>query len=213
LRKKAHIVENQSYRTGGTLLNYGAKTGFFSHYMERRGWKVTSLEKYHEERLFSLEMFHHRMFDVKEMESLQPETFDVITLWHVFEHCHNPHRLLERFYNLLRPNGILVMACPNICSTDARHYGPYWAAYDVPRHLWHFNPTSLNNLLHKHGFTMMHREKLEFDCFYISVLSERHKRHKMALLRGMLFGIHCWFISLTKRDKSSSLVYVFRKIR
>lgn len=213
LRKKARIVEDQSYRTAGTLLNYGAKTGFFSHYMEKRGWKVTSIEKYHEERLFSLEMFHHRIFDVQEMDRLHPETFDVITLWHVFEHCHDPHALLDRFYNLLRPNGILVLACPNICSTDAMHYGANWAAYDVPRHLWHFSPTSLNTLLHKHGFTMMHREKLDFDCFYISVLSEKHKNHKPAFIRGFLYGMHCWLTSLTKPDKSSSLVYVFRKRR
>ena len=83
LRKKARIVESQAYRTGGSLLNYGAKTGFFSYKMEKRGWKVTSVEKYHEERLFSLEMFHHRMIDVPEMDALHAGTFDVITMWHV----------------------------------------------------------------------------------------------------------------------------------
>ena len=102
LRKKVKIVESQAYRTGGSLLNYGAKTGFFSHRMEKRGWKVTSVEKYHEERLFSLEMFHHRMIDVPEMDALHAGTFDVITLWHVFEHCHNPHELLDRFYRCYR---------------------------------------------------------------------------------------------------------------
>ena len=213
LRKKASIVESQSYRTGGTLLNYGAKTGYFSHYMERRGWKVTSIEKYHEERQFSLETFHHRMYDVSEMDRLTPETFDVITLWHVFEHCYNPNGLLNRFYRLLRPGGILLIACPNICSTDAMHYGANWAAYNVPRHLWHFNPTSLSNLLNKHGFTLMHRQKLSYDCFYISVLSEKNKNSKMPFLRGMWFGMRCWFISLARLDKSSSLVYVFRKRR
>ena len=211
LSRKAHIVESQSYRTGGSLLNYGAKTGYFSHKMERRGWKVTSIEKYHEERLFSLEMFHHRMFDVPEMDRLHPETFDVITLWHVFEHCYDPNGLLDKFYKLLRPTGILIMACPNIRSTDAMHYGPYWAAYDVPRHLWHFNTTSLSELAHKHGFTLMHRERMPFDCFYISILSEKHKRHKMAFLRGILYGFHCWLVSLAHPDSSSSMVYVFRK--
>ena len=211
LNNKARIVENQSYRTGGSLLNYGAKTGFFSHRMESRGWKVTSIEKYHEERLFSLEMFHHRMYDVPEMDQFHNETFDVITLWHVFEHCYDPHGLLDRFYNLLRPNGILVMACPNINSTDAKHYGAYWAAYDVPRHLWHFNPTSLSSLAHKHGFTLMHREKMPFDSFYISVLSEKQKKHIFPFLRGMLYGLYCWLVSLVKQDKSSSIVYVFRK--
>ena len=211
LRKKVRIVESQAYRTGGSLLNYGAKTGFFSHRMERRGWKVTSVERYHEERLFSLEMFHHRMIDIPEMSSLHPGTFDVITMWHVFEHCHNPNELLDRFYELLRPGGILVIACPNIRSTDAMYYGPYWAAYDVPRHLWHFNPNSLSGLLHRHGFTLMHHERMPYDSFYISILSEKQLRHKMAFIRGMIMGLRSWRISLTKRGLSSSLVYVFRK--
>ena len=211
LLKKIRIVESQAYRTGGSLLNYGAKTGFFSYRMERRGWKVTSVERYHEERLFSLEMFHHRMIDIPDMGKLQAGTFDVITMWHVFEHCHNPNELLDRFYELLRPGGILVIACPNIRSTDAMHYGPYWAAYDVPRHIWHFNPNSLSGLLHRHGFTLMHHEKMPYDSFYISILSEKQLRHKLSFIRGMMNGLRSWRIALTKRGLSSSLVYVFRK--
>ena len=211
LHKKAMIVETQAYRTSGTLLNYGAKTGFFSYAMERRGWKVVSVEKYHEERIFSLQMFHHRMIDIPEMNQLKSGTFDVITLWHVFEHCYHPHELLDRFYELLRPGGVLIIACPNLRSTDAMHYGPYWAAYDVPRHLWHFNPTSLTDLAAKHGFTLMHHERLPYDSFYISILSEKHQRHKLPILRGMIHGFDSWLVSLTKRGRSSSLVYVFRK--
>jgi len=211
LHRKARIIETYAYRTSGSLLNYGAKTGFFSHRMERRGWKVTSLERYHEERLFSLEMFHHRMIDMSDLDNLHAGTFDVITMWHVFEHMHHPHELLDRFYELLRPGGVLVMACPNICSTDAMYYGPYWAAYDVPRHLWHFNPVSLAQLLHRHGFTLMHHERMPYDSFYISILSEKQMRHKMAFIRGMRVGLRSWWISLTHRSKSSSLVYIFRK--
>lgn len=211
LGKKARLVESQAYRTSGSLLNYGAKTGFFSHRMERRGWKVTSVERYHEERQFSLEMFHHRMIDVPEMDSLHAGTFDVITMWHVFEHCHHPHELLDRFYELLRPGGILIMACPNIRSTDAMYYGPYWAAYDVPRHLWHFDTNSICKLAHRHGFTLMHHEVMPFDSFYISILSERHMRHRLAFIRGMIHGLYSWCVSLTRRSRGSSLVYVFRK--
>lgn len=211
LIRKAHIVEKQAYRTSGSLLNYGAKTGYFSSRMERRGWEVTSVEKYLEERLFSLEMFHHRMIDLSEMESLHSETFDVITLWHVFEHSYHPGELLDRFHELLRPGGILIMSCPNINSIDAKYYGPYWAAYDVPRHLWHFEPGSICNLALKHGFTLMHRERLPFDSFYISILSEQHLGHKQAFIRGMMKGFHSWLLSSSRRDLSSSLVYVFRK--
>lgn len=211
LRRKARLIALQSYRNSGTLLNFGARTGFFSDYMERKGWKVTSVEQYHENRQFSLETFHHRMNDIQEMENFPPESFDVITLWHVFEHEYHPDELLDSLHRILRPGGILVMACPNICSTDALHYGPYWAAYNVPRHLWHFNPVSINRLTRRHGFILMHHESLPFDCFYISIMSEKNMGHKLAFIRGMMFGLHSWFVSLTKRGKSSSLVYVFRK--
>jgi 2-polyprenyl-3-methyl-5-hydroxy-6-metoxy-1,4-benzoquinol methylase len=211
LKRKEKIVKTQTYRTTGSLLNYGAKTGFFSHLMEKHGWKVTSIEKYHEERQFSMEMFQHRMIDVPMLYSLQPGTFDVITMWHVFEHTHHPDELLNKFYELLRPGGVLIMACPNINSTDAIHYGPFWAAYDVPRHRWHFNPSSLTTLAQNHGFTLMHHERMPFDSFYISVLSERNLRHRMAFLRGMIEGLYSWFVSLSNRGKSSSIVYAFRK--
>lgn len=211
MRHKAGLVTGLSYRNSGTLLNYGAKRGFFSSFMEKKGWKVTSVDKYHENRQFSLEHFHHRMYEMQEMDNFQPETFDVITLWHVFEHEYHPHELLDTLHRILRPGGILVMACPNICSTDALHYGPYWAAYDVPRHLWHFNPVSMERLARRHGFTLMHHEKMPYDSFYISIMSEMNMRHSMPILRGMAYGLHSWLVSLTKRGKSSSIVYVFRK--
>lgn len=211
LPHKARIVEKCSFRSEGSLLNYGAKTGWFSNYMEKKGWKVTSVENYHEERLFSLEMFHHRMIDVNDVDNLIPESFDVITLWHVFEHNHNPHKLLDTFHSLLRPGGILLMACPNIRSTDAMHYGPYWAAYNVPRHRWHFDSMTITNLASAHGFTLMHHERLPYDSFYISILSEKQMYHRFAFIRGMAFGFRAWMESTVHRGRSSSLVYVFRK--
>ena len=211
IKWKVRLVEKQSYRTNGTLLNYGAKTGHFSSRMEKRGWKVTSVERYHERRLLSLQVFHHRMIDLADMDRLHAGTFDVITLWHVFEHCYNPNELLDRFYQLLRPTGILIIACPNIRSTDSIHYGPYWAAYDVPRHLWHFNPGSISELAHRHGYTLMHHQRMPYDSFYISVLSEKHKRHRMAFIRGMIEGFKSWKISITRKSRASSVVYVFRK--
>ena len=211
LPRKARIVEKCAYRSEGSLMNYGAKTGWFSSYMEKKGWKVTSVENYHEERLFSLEMFHHRMIDVSEVDNLKPESFDVVTLWHVFEHSANPHKLLDTFHSLLRPGGILLIACPNIRSADALHYGPYWAAYNVPRHRWHFDAMSLTRLASRHSFTLMHHEILPFDSFYISILSERQMHHKLAFLKGMVFGFRSWMQSTVHRGRGSSIVYVFRK--
>lgn len=211
LRRKAALIEMFSGRNSGNLLNYGAKTGFFSSFMEDRGWNVTSVEKYHEERFFALENFHHRMITVADMQMLKPQTFDIITMWHVFEHNRNPETLLKRFHTLLRPDGLMIVACPNYTSADASYYGPYWAGYDVPRHLWHFTPLTITGLAEKYGFSLMHHEPLPFDSFYISVLSEQNAGHRFPFIRGMYHGLVSWLKSKTNRGRSSSLVYVFRK--
>ncbi len=211
LIRKANLVERYAYMTQGNLLNYGAKTGYFSNCMVRRGWKVTSIERYHEERVFSLEFFHHRMHDTNELQSLQPGSFDVVTMWHVFEHAHYPGELLNTFYKLLKPNGILLIAAPNISSTDSEYYGADWAALDVPRHLWHFSPITISKLAGNYGFTLMHHEGMPFDSFYISMLSEKNRKNKIPYLCGFFIGFHSWYVSLRHRERSSSLIYIFRK--
>lgn len=211
LRRKYKLIRKLTYKKRGTLLNYGAKTGFFSDYMIRRNWSVTSVEKFHQERQFALELFHHRMIDVKDMEFLRENTFDVVTLWHVLEHNNNPDALLKKFHKILKPDGILVMALPNINSTDAKYYKSNWAAFNVPRHLWHFRPSVIARVAKENGFIMMHRERMFFDPFYISILSEREMGHHFAFIRGFFTGLRSWWISLTSKDKSSSLIYAFRK--
>lgn len=211
LRRKCRLIRRLLGRKKGTLLNYGAKTGFFSDYMIRKNWAVTSVEKFHQERQFALELFHHRMIDVKDMIYIKEETFDVITLWHVLEHNNNPDKLLKQFYKILKPDGILVMALPNINSTDAGYYRSNWAAFNVPRHLWHFKPSVMAKVAKENGFIMMHRERMFFDPFYISILSEKEMGHHFALIRGFFIGFYSWWSSLSSKDKSSSLIYAFRK--
>ena len=211
LRRKYRLIKRLSYRKRGTLLNYGAKTGFFSDYMIRKNWSVTSVEKFHQERQFALELFHHRMIDVTEMEYLKENSFDVVTMWHVLEHNNNPDVLLKRFHEILKPDGIVVMALPNINSTDAKHYKSNWAGYNVPRHLWHFKPSVIARVAKENGFIMMHRERMFFDSFYISILSEKEMGHSFAFIRGFFVGLRSWWVSLSNKDKCSSLIYAFRK--
>ena len=210
LRKKVRIVESQAYRTGGSLLNYGAKTGFFSHRMEKRGWKVTSVEKYHEERLFSLEMFHHRMIDVPEMDALHAGTFDVITMWHVLEHVDDLKWQIEQLHRLTKTKGRIVIAVPNYKSYDAQYYKELWAAYDVPRHLSHFNKNVLTKIFKSKNLELVRTDKLIWDAYYISYMSEQYKQHKFPLLKGTFRGC----ISNCKArhtNEWSSMVYIFEK--
>lgn len=140
-----------------------------------------------------------------------PASFDVITLWHVMEHLEHLSETWERLYSLLTEKGVLIVAVPNCSSYDARKYGAYWAAYDVPRHLWHFTPSTIHRLAARYGFIMAERLSMPFDAFYVSMLTEKHMRHSCAFVRGMLTGVLAWFSSLVRKERSSSMIYVFRK--
>lgn len=211
VRRRVRIVKEQSRLKTGRLLNYGAKSGYFSNAMENRGWKVSSLEEHHEKRVFSLEMFHHRMMEPDELESLPRESFDEVTLWHTLEHQNNPGKLIEKLKTLLKPNGLMFIALPNTDSLDAAWYGNDWAAWDVPRHLWHFNINSMIRFGLQHGLILQHHQQLPLDTFYIAMLSERNRGTRHYILKGGLKGLHFWLKTRRDRKGSSTIVYVFRK--
>ena len=105
------------------------------------------------------------------------------------------------------------MAVPNCSSYDAEHYKEYWAAYDVPRHLWHFTPATIQKLASRHGFIMAARHPMPFDGFYVSMLSEKHRGSSLSFLKGMYVGSMAWLSAMGRKERSSSMIYVFRKKR
>lgn len=211
IRHKIRLVEGTTRVRRGRLLNYGAKSGYFSSRMEDRGWKVTSLEEHHENRVFSLEMFHHRMMELSEIDSLQKGSFDAITLWHSIEHQEHPDELTGKLKSLLKDSGLLFIAVPNTDSLDARFYGSEWAAWDVPRHLWHFNIRSMIEFGKRNGLVLLRHEKMPFDTFYISILSEQYIGTRHYILKGTVRGLLFRHKSRKNRCNSSSIVFIFRK--
>ena len=147
------------------------------------------------------------------MKDFEPDSFDVIPLWHVMEHLEPLNEVWETLNSLLTEKGVLIVAVPNCSSYDARKYGAYWAAYDVPRHLWHFTPGTIQQLGSKHGFILAERHPMPFDAFYISMLTEKNMRHSCPFVRGMITGTLAWLHALVKKERSSSMIYVFRKKR
>lgn len=213
LGKKARLVVKEAHRKTGRLLDIGTGTGYFAATMERRGWTVEAIEKNVRARMFAKEHFG---LDVKGEEALQefePGSFDVITLWHVMEHLEHLNETWECLRRLLSDRGVLIVAVPNCSSYDAGKYGEYWAAYDVPRHLWHFTPVTIQQFASKHGFIMAARHPMPFDAFYISMLSEKHRGSSFPFVKGMCAGTMAWFSALGKKERSSSMIYVFRKKR
>jgi 2-polyprenyl-3-methyl-5-hydroxy-6-metoxy-1,4-benzoquinol methylase len=142
---------------------------------------------------------------------LPGKSFEVITLWHVLEHLPNLNSSMSQFFKLLKDTGTLVIAVPNINSYDAKKYQQYWAAYDVPRHLWHFSPNTVSLLAEQCGFQIIDIKPMPFDAFYVSMLSEKYKNKKFATLRGLYRGLLSCFICLFNKKKSSSLIYVMKK--
>lgn len=211
LGQKRRLVEKSSVIKNGQILDVGTGTGFFLNEMKEKGWQVTGTEKSDEARGFAMNEFGLELLTAETLFTLPEQKFDVITLWHVLEHIHLLNKNLDTFNQLLKPNGKLIIAVPNHESSDALHYKNYWAAYDVPRHIWHFAPSQMEKLGKKHHFKLTGIHTMPFDSFYVSILSEKYRKSKLALIKGLFFGYVSWFKSQFKPEDCSSVIYVFEK--
>ncbi len=211
LGRKARLVMDEAHCTGGCLLDIGAGTGYFADAMHRRGWQVEAVEKNASARAFAKEHFRLHMWPDDVLPALPEQEYNVITLWHVLEHMEHLNETWGCLGRLLAPRGVLLVAVPNCSSYDARKYGAHWAAYDVPRHLWHFTPDTMQRFGAKHGFILSGRYPMPFDAFYVSMLSEKYLHHALPLVRGLLTGTAAWLKSLARKEQSSSMIYVFRR--
>lgn len=222
LRSKANRViaatkELRKQRVDGaapSVLDYGCGTGYFAHTMQSAGWRVTGVEINAAARAFASNHFSLHAIAPEAMKELPSHSFDAITLWHVMEHVEHLDHLLAELNRLLRPGGSLVIALPNCGSYDAHYYRQHWAAYDVPRHLWHFTADSFGRLMKEYGWVLLSTARMPFDGFYISMMSEAARTqgsHTLALLRGAVVGTIGWLVSLFHKRASSSLIYTLRR--
>lgn len=211
LRTKRNMVRKVTGLKYGVLLDIGAGTGAFANKMKQAGWNVTGLEPDKIAREKALENYDLRLEKLTNLESLVGETFDAITLWHVLEHVHDLHGYLEKFLDILKPTGRLVIAVPNYTSYDAEYYKEYWAAYDVPRHLYHFSPKSMQLLLEQKGFSLEAVKPMWFDSFYVSMLSEKCRQGKNNFLRAMWIALLSNIKAFSDTKRCSSVIYVIRK--
>lgn len=211
LNQKSRLVSHFTGRKSGKILDIGTGTGYFAHTMQQKGWKVDAIEKNASARTFAKEHFNLEVKDDSGLKEFEAGKFDAITLWHVMEHLEQLDDTWDRLYELLSDKGILVVAVPNCSSYDAEKYKEYWAAYDVPRHLWHFTPGTMQQFGMKHNFILLAQQPMPFDAFYVSILSEKYKGSSLPFIKGMWAGMMAWFSSLGKKSRSSSVIYVFRK--
>ena len=205
LQKKTKLISSLNAGTG-KLLDIGAGTGEFLKYAKHNGWKINGIEPNKGARDLANEKGVYLKKDIKDFEG---ETFDVITLWHVLEHLPNLEEIVIKIEDLLKPGGTLIIAVPNYKSYDAKHYKNFWAAFDTPRHLWHFSRKSFEVLFSKN----MDLEKIKpmfYDSFYVSLLSEKNKTGNQNLIKAFFIGLRSNFSAWTTREYSS-LIYCFKK--
>ncbi len=194
------------------LLDVGCGTGDFLLTCKNNGWKATGVEPNAKAKIIAENKLAGASASeiYSEIHHLKNEMqFDVITLWHVLEHVPNLDNYIATLKSRLKPEGILIVAVPNYKSYDAGYFKQFWAAYDVPRHLWHFSKKSIQELFAKQEMGVVKILPMVFDSFYVSLLSEKYKNGKSNFLKAFYVGLLSNIKALGTKEYSS-LIYVIK---
>ena len=210
LKKKLELIN--SFKTKNkNILDVGCGTGDFLMICKNNGWTVEGVEPSNNAKIIIDTKFKNDENSkfYSDLNELHVSKYDVITLWHVLEHIPNLPEYISKLNSLLTPNGVLVIAVPNYKSYDAKYYKQFWAAYDVPRHLWHFSKKSIQLLFSKEEMRVVMVKPMKFDSFYVSLLSEKYKSGSTNFLKAFYVG----FVSNLKAIRTgeySSLIYIVK---
>lgn len=210
LGEKAKLVISYTKKQG-RVLDLGAGIGAFLDTMKKKGWEVEGIEPDNGARQQAGELFGLSLSGTEQLQNFAPASFDAITLWHVLEHVHQLHPYMERLKSLLRPGGRIFIAVPNYDSLDATIYKLFWAAYDVPRHLYHFTPRSMKVLASRHQLDIETQLPMWYDSLYISLLSSRYKNKKTNWIGAFISGVRSNLKAAFNKNYCSSLIYILRK--
>jgi 2-polyprenyl-3-methyl-5-hydroxy-6-metoxy-1,4-benzoquinol methylase len=205
IRDKVSLI-NSYQPLKGRILDIGAGTGDFLLECKNQNWDILGIEPNDKAKGIALGK-GIKFGDT--IEKLESNSFDVITMWHVLEHVPDVEHQVAELKRLLKPSGTIIIAVPNFKSYDANHYGAFWAAYDVPRHLWHFSKTAIEKLFDNQNMNLEDVKPMWFDSFYVSLLSEKYKTGKMNFISGFFIGFISNLSGLFKKEYSSH-IYVLK---
>lgn len=211
LVQKRNLIHKLTGKKTGSLLDIGCGTGEFLGKMKDAGWKVMGLEPDEGAREQGRTNHGITVEPSEKLFDLTANQYDAISMWHVLEHVHRLDEYLKKINQLLVADGVLIIAVPNYQSADAEWYDSEWAAYDVPRHLYHFSHSSMVQLMDRHGFKLDTIKRMPFDAFYVSLLSEKYRHGQPRLVPGFFNGFRSYLQSLGRKDRSSSIMYIIRK--
>jgi SAM-dependent methyltransferase len=208
LQSKLALI-NKLNKGQGRILDVGCGTGAFLETCKNGGWAVMGMEPDPDARAIAVQKLSVPIQpSLDELSGMGP--FDIISLWHVLEHIPDLNHAIPQLKNLLAGEGTLLIAVPNSDSYDATYFKEYWAAYDVPRHLHHFTPSTIEPLFKKHGFRLVEQKPMPFDALYIGLLSTRYQTGKTNYLKSIEVGLNS-NARAKRTGNSSSLTYLFKK--
>ncbi|MEL7002229.1 MAG: class I SAM-dependent methyltransferase [Bacteroidota bacterium] len=207
LRSKVSLV--RKYQNTGSLLDIGCGTGFFLNKAAKNGLNSYGVEPNKTAR----DLARTTGITVqKDFDDYKDHTFDIITMWHVLEHVYDLNSFLIKLNRALNTNGTIFIAVPNSDSYDAKHYGKHWAAYDLPRHLYHFNQHTFRSTIDAHKMKIVSTIPMKFDAFYVSLLSEKYIRPSSTnYITFLINGIKSNRFANKNNNNYSSLIYVIKK--
>jgi 2-polyprenyl-3-methyl-5-hydroxy-6-metoxy-1,4-benzoquinol methylase len=183
LKNKLKLINSESEK--GKILDIGAGTGDFLMVAKNDGWQITGIEPSDKPKNIAQKK---GVFFANDLAELEDNSFDVITMWHVLEHVPDVELQIKELKRLIKPKGTIIIAVPNFKSYDANYYGKFWAAFDVPRHLWHFSKTAIEKLFSNQNLKLVKVLPMVFDSYYVSLLSEKYKNGKMNFLKAFCIG-------------------------
>lgn len=204
--KVALITKQQQNK--GYLLDIGCGTGDFLVEAKNQGWTILGFEPNSDAKALANQK---GVLFTEDIFALPENTFDAVTMWHVLEHVPNLTEYIANLKRIVKPDGTIIIAVPNYKSYDAKYYNRFWAAYDVPRHLWHFSKTSIKRLFSDVDMELKNVKPMWFDSFYVSLLSEKYKNGKMSFVKGFLVGLRSNVSGLFKNEFSSHIYIIKNK--
>jgi 2-polyprenyl-3-methyl-5-hydroxy-6-metoxy-1,4-benzoquinol methylase len=207
LKNKLNLINSESQR--GKILDIGAGVGDFLSVAKKDGWEIIGVEPSEKAKAIAK---NKGVAFVESLNDLENNSFDVITMWHVLEHVPDLENQIKELKRLIKPSGTIFIAVPNFNSFDAKYYGSFWAAYDVPIHLWHFSKTAIKKLFAKENLELQKVLPMKFDSFYVSLLSEKYKTGKMNFITAFFIGLRSNWAGRQNMEYSSH-IYVLKNTK
>jgi 2-polyprenyl-3-methyl-5-hydroxy-6-metoxy-1,4-benzoquinol methylase len=211
LQSKKKLIVQQTGLLKGDILDIGCGTGAFLHTMKMAGWGITGLEPDEIARRKANELYNLQPETPDKLFALKAGCYNAITMWHVLEHVHDLYGYMQQLHKILAASGRLFIAVPNYTSYEASVYSNSWAAWDVPRHLYHFSPAAIKTILQQHGFVLMAIQPMWFDSFYISMISEQYKNGKGNIVSACITGLRSNIKAWRNKERCSSIIYIAAK--